>query len=86
MTQLAAFVAAGGRIDIKGRTFTVEGSPEDQQRKVLTLRSGTAEFRGILCMNAKVAGKPGAEVWSIMASRTHVATFAIHLGELAPVR
>lgn len=84
--QLAAFVAAGGRIVVNGREFTVEGVTEDADIRVATFRGPRAAYTGVWCPHTKVAGKVGAEVWSIVGPRKANANFAIHEGRLLALR
>lgn len=84
-TQLTAFVAAGGKIEISGKTFAQEGKSSDGDISVATFKTPRATYQGVHCVNATVAGKPGAEVWSIIGTRRAVADFAIHEGRLYPL-
>lgn len=81
-SQLAAFVAAGGAITVKGRTFTLDGTAQDGDICVATFRTARASYHSVRCVKATVAGKPGAEVWSIIGPRAAIADFAIHDGRL----
>ena len=85
-TQLTAFVAAGGKIEVRGRTFTLEGSAADGDIVVATFKGTRASYQGVLCTNTRIPGKPGAEVWSIIGSRSSIADFAIHDGRLYALR
>lgn len=86
MNQLTNFIAAGGQIQIKGRTYTVEGSSQDGDTCVATFRGARASYPGVLCINTRVAAKPGAEVWSIIGTRAPIADFAIYEGKLYVLR
>lgn len=70
MTQLAAFVAAGGRITLGRLEFTLDGVAEDDDIKVATFRGPRATYTGVVSINAVLPGRPGAEVWSIVGSRS----------------
>lgn len=85
MTQLAAYVASGGRITLGRREFTLDDVAEDDDIKVATFRGPCATYTGVVCINAVLPGKPGAEVWSIVGSRRTVGSFAIHHGQLIPL-
>lgn len=85
-SQLSAYIRANGNaLSIKGRTFTVSGVSSDADISVATFNTGRASYTGVLCINAKIAGKPGAEVWSIVGGRKTQATFALHAGALFAV-
>lgn len=100
MTQLAAFVASGGRITLGGREFTLGGVAEDGESKVVTFRGPRTTYTGVMCVNVTLPGKPGAEVWSnavlpgklgaeagsIVGSRRTVGSFAIHQGQFIPLK
>lgn len=81
-SQLAAFVAAGGAITVKGRTFTLDGTAQDGDICVATFRTARARYQGVRCVNTTIASKPGAEVWSIIGTRAAIADVAIHDGRL----
>lgn len=80
-TQLQAYVLAfGPRIEIKGRIFTLEGVSVDGDIAMATFKTPRSRYHGIRCNNARVAGRPGAEVWSILGNGRprELASFAIH--------
>ncbi|MGH8465701.1 MAG: hypothetical protein ACRER5_16280 [Pseudomonas sp.] len=84
--QLLDFVRSGGVIDLGTRQFTLDGSETDGDISVATFVSGSRSYTGVLCVNAKVPGKPDAEVWAIMGSKRTLATFAIHHNGLLRLR
>ncbi|OGU22800.1 MAG: hypothetical protein A2580_11750 [Hydrogenophilales bacterium RIFOXYD1_FULL_62_11] len=85
-TQLLQYIAGGGDILVNGRTFILEGSSQDGDISVATFATARGRYTGVICVNARIPGKPGAEVWSIVGGRRTIATFAIHEGVLLPLR
>ncbi len=84
MTHLAKYIAANGsQIVIRGRTFTVGSQGEDEGIAVATFNTARTSYRGVICINARVPGKLGAEVWAIVGGRKTQATFAIHEGAIS---
>ncbi|UJJ60607.1 hypothetical protein [Rhodanobacter denitrificans] len=87
MTQLAAYIATNGTdLTIKGRAFTVDGPIQDGNTALATFSTQRTSYTGVLCVNARVPGKPGAEVWSLVGGGKTQATFAIHEGALLALR
>lgn len=87
MTQLATYMAANGNdLTIKGRAFTVDGPIQEGDTALATFRTMRTSYTGVLCVNARVPGKPGAEVWSLVGGGKTQATFAIHEGALLAIR
>jgi len=87
MTQLATYIADNGKdLTINGRSFTVDGISRDADIAVATFKTLRASYFGVLCVNARVPGRPGAEVWSIVGGKRTLATFAIHEGALLTIR
>lgn len=82
-TKLHAHVAQFGPQLILGRrTFAVEGISGDLETAVATFAGPRARYTGVLCINARVIGLNGAEVWSIIGSRREIARFAVHGGHI----
>ncbi|MEY2117091.1 hypothetical protein [Rhodanobacter sp. FW106-PBR-R2A-1-13] len=82
-SQLARYLAANGNeVVVKGRRFTVEGPDTDGFTDIATFKTARASYHGVLCVNAKVVGRPGAEVWAVVVGRKTQASFAIHEGML----
>lgn len=84
-TQLQSFVTSNGpRLDIRGRVFSVAGISQDGDIAVATFQAAKTSYTGIRCNNTRVAGHPGAEVWSILANGKgrEIASFAIADGRL----
>lgn len=87
MTQLANYIAANGKsLTIKGRAFTVDEPIQEGDTALATFRTLRTSYTGVLCVNARVPGKPGAEVWSLVGGGKTQATFAIHEGALLAIR
>jgi hypothetical protein len=80
MTQLAAFIAANGPLlQLRTRTLEVLGISSDGDTAVASFRAAKATYTGIVCVNATVHRRPGAEVWSVVGPRGRtIADFAIH--------
>lgn len=82
-TQLEALIAANGPvIEVRGRTFTVEGVSGDGDIALATFKAKKASYTGIRYNNARVAGVPDAEVWSILGGKREIASFAVHDGKI----
>lgn len=88
MSQLKNYVAANGpELKLKTKTLTVEGISGEGDIQIGTFKAKSARYNGVYCMNAKLAGKPGAEVWSVIGPRGRtIADFAIHDNQLIPLR
>lgn len=86
-TQLEAYVEArGAAIVLPKKTLTVDGVSSDGDIAVATFRVTKWEYTGVMCPKAKVFGRPGAEVWSVMGPRGRkIAEFAVHRGEIVPI-
>ncbi|MBU0501440.1 MAG: hypothetical protein KJ558_10115 [Gammaproteobacteria bacterium] len=84
VSQLESYVAQNGAsLDIKGRAFCVEGVSANGNVAVGTFKAKKAVYTGVLCNNARVAGRPGAEVWSIISGNgRQVACFAVDAGQI----
>lgn len=85
-TQLSSFVKAGNKIEVKGRHFTLNKSTMEDDITVATFKTARTSYLGVLCINTAIAGRPGAEVWSIVGNGRTIAEFAIHEGKLFPLR
>lgn len=83
-TQLESLVASNGaEITVGGKVFVVEGVSTDRDISVGTFRSRKASHTGILCNQATVTGKPGAEVWSLISGKgREIAKFAVFNGKI----
>lgn len=80
-SQLARYLAANcNEVVVKGKRFTVEGPDTDGFSDIATFKTARASYHGVLCVNAKVVGRPGAEVWAVVGGRKTQTTFAIHEG------
>lgn len=83
MSQLEAYVAqCGPVIRVRGRTFHVSGVDGEGDTTVATFVTTRSRYHGVRCVYARVAGRPAAEVWSLIAGRREFARFAIHDGSL----
>lgn len=83
-TQLKEYVKRSGpNIEVGSRKFVVDGiADEDNELAVATFKGPRASYSGVLCLNQRVVGRPGAEVWSIIGTRREVASFAIFEGKI----
>jgi len=82
-SQLQSYIESlGPQITVGRHQFTVDGISGEPDRAVATFRGPRANYTGVTSINGRVAGRPGAEVWSIVGSRRTMARFAIHQGEL----
>lgn len=81
-TQLAAFLAANGPdIEVGGRRLSVGTVDPDMQ--MACFKGPRATYTGVRCLNAKVAGDPTAEVWSVLGNRGQtIVEFAVSGGQL----
>lgn len=86
-TQLQEYVKLSGpNIEVGSRKFVVDGiAGEDKDLAVATFKTARASYSGVLCLNQRVVGRPGAEVWSIIGPRREVASFAIFEGKILPL-
>ena len=90
MTQLAAYIAShGATIEVGNRSFIVLGISGDRDLAVATF-GGTrskARFTAVVSVNRNlVAGKPDAEVWSVVGSARTIARFAVWNDTIIPLR
>lgn len=80
LLQLEAYVRTNGpTIEIKGRTYQVNGISRDGDIAIASFKTQKATYHGILCNNARVAGHAETEVWSIIGGTKarEIASFAI---------
>lgn len=86
-TQLSRYIARhGAELKLRTKTLTVESLSGEGDLVVGTFRAVKASYTGVVCINARVAGRPNAEVWSVLASRRELASFAIDGDELISLR
>jgi hypothetical protein len=82
-TQLAAYVAANGpELTFRRTSLVVEGLSGEGSLATGTFASKRARYLGVLCINARVVGRPGAEVWAVMSGRRNVVRFAVVNGAI----
>lgn len=80
-TQLQAYVQTiGPFIKVKERLFELVDVSVDGDLAMATFKTPRTSYHGIRCNDARVAGRPGAEVWSILGNGQprKIASFAIH--------
>jgi hypothetical protein len=86
--QLQDYIAAHGNELVIGRQrFMVQGiscegeGPDDTA--IATVKAVRATYSAIRCNKTTVAGRPGAEAWSIISSGGRaIARFAVYEGRL----
>lgn len=80
-SQLERFIReVGDQIDVRGRQYTITEVKGDGDIVCAGLKSVRAEYTAIRCNNARVAGRPDAEVWSILSNGTRcreIGSFAV---------
>lgn len=78
MTTLADYIERNGpTIQVGRRFFTVEGRSSEGDIHVATFKTARTSYHGVLCINARVPGRPKAEVWSLIGAGRTVCEFAI---------
>lgn len=83
-TQLQTYIESNGStITVKGRSFEVSDISDDGDIAMATFKAKRSAHSGIRCNNTKVAGYPGAEVWSVISHKgREVACFAVENGQI----
>lgn len=79
-------LAKAGSLSTGKRAYAIEGVSSDGDITIATLATPRARFTAIHCVNTRVAGRPGAEVFSVInSSGREVDCFAIHGGAIIPL-
>ncbi|MBQ4855687.1 hypothetical protein IMW82_13500 [Rhodanobacter sp. B2A1Ga4] len=87
MNQLQAYVEAHGpHLTVDGRQLTFCGLSSDADLAVATFTTSRASYTAVMCPLATLHQRPGAEVWAVVGGRRTIAKFALHAGELVPLR
>jgi hypothetical protein len=83
--DLARYIAAKGpQLDLRGKTYKVEGISGDCELAVATIAGPRAKYTGVVSVHRNLLIKyPGAELWYVLnKSGAQVASFAIHDGSV----
>lgn len=79
-SQLERYLREVGRtLQVGGRQFEVTSITGDGDTVLAGVKSARAEYTAIRCNNSRVAGRPGAEVWSVLGNGKgrQIASFAV---------
>lgn len=83
-TKLESYVEQNGaQIVVRDKKLTFEGATTAGNISVATLRGPRSVFSAVLCPYVRIAGKPDAEVWSVIGSAGRIVVeFAVSEGRL----